>query len=148
MTACACGCGRTGPIHAPGLAPGLVQPCYKRWIRAGRPPGGPPPPLSMAEQNARMNAARLAALDPYDSEWAARRAAAEPERRATQAKIAAGGLGPGGGASDAEGIARLLHRVTDWAALAVVLAECADPRRTAVVTGMAARATEPRRDVA
>ena len=146
IAACACGCGRTGPIHAPGLAPGLVQPCYKRWIRAGRPPGGPPAPLSMAEQSARMNAARLAALDPYDSQWEARRAAAEPERRATQAKRVAGDLVRCVAARDAEGIARLCCKVTDWPALGVVLAECADPARTAVVTGRIQVATEPRKD--
>jgi hypothetical protein len=151
MTSCKCGCGRT-EIHAFGLA----QPCYKRWLRAGRPPSGPPAALSMAEQNERMNAARLAALDPYDSQWEARRAAAEPERRATQAKLAAGDLIRCVAARDAEGIARLMCKITldpgvhcaDWRALGVVLAECADPARTAVVTGMAARANEPRRDVA
>ena len=147
IAACACGCGRTGPIHAPDLAPGLVQPCYKRWLRAGRTASGAPAALSMAEQNVRMNAARLAALeDPYDSQWEARRLAAEPERRAGRAKLAAGDLVRCVAARDAEGIARLLRKVTDWPALGVVLAECADPARTAVVTGMAAKATEPRKD--
>src|ERR1019366_8835353 len=146
IAACACGCGRTGPIHAPGLAPGLVQPCYKRWIRAGRPSTGAPAALSMAEQNERMNAARLTALDPYDSQWEARRLAAEPERRAGRAKLAAADLVRCVAASDGEGIDRLLRKVTDWPALGVVLAECADPARTAVVTGMAAKATEPRKD--
>ena len=146
MTACKCGCGRT-EIHAYGLA----QPCYKRWHRAGRPASGAPAALSMAEQSERMNAARLARLaeqDPYDGEWETRRLAAEPERRATRAKLAAADLIRCVAASDAEGIARLVRRVSDWAALAVVLAECADPARTAVVTGIAARANEPREDVA
>ena len=108
----------------------------------------------MAEQNARMNAARLAALDPYDSEWEARRLAAEPERRAGRAKRVAADLVRCVAARDAEGIARLMSKITldpgvrcaDWRALGVVLAECADPARTAMVTGMAARATEPRKD--
>ena len=103
----------------------------------------------MAEQSARMNAARLAALeDPYDSEWEARRVAAEPERRNGKAKRVAGDLVRCVAARDAEGIARLCCKVTDWPALGVVLAECADPRRTAVVTGRVQVATEPRRDVA
>src|ERR1035438_10589817 len=85
IAVCKCGCGRT-EIHAFGLA----QPCYKRWLRAGRPASGAPAALSMAEQSARMNAARLAALeDPYDSQWEARRVAAEPERRAGGGESAA-----------------------------------------------------------
>ena len=141
---CKCGCGRT-VIHAFGLA----QPCYKRWLRSGRPASGAPAALSMAEQSARMNAARLAALeDPYDSEWEARRLAAEPERRAGKAKRVAADLVRCVAASDAEGIDRLLRKITDWPALGVVLAECADPARTAVVTGRIQVATEPRKDVA
>src|ERR1035441_835825 len=120
---CKCGCGRT-VIHAFGLA----QPCYKRWLRSGRPASGAPAALSMAEQNARMNAARLAALeDPYDSQWEARRLAAEPERRAGRAKLAAADLVRCVAARDAEGIDRLLRQITDWAGLGVGLAGGGEP---------------------
>lgn len=36
---CRC-CDRTGPL----IAHGWVKACYRRWQRAGKPAGGPPPP--------------------------------------------------------------------------------------------------------
>jgi hypothetical protein len=71
--------------------------------------------------------------DGYD----AAQDALEPERRIARAKPFAADFVRVVAASDAEGVRLLLHRVRDWAALVIVLAECADPGRTAVVTGQA-----------
>lgn len=48
---CTCrpGCGQTMATPG-GEAHGWALACYKRWQRAGRPPGGPPPPLPVGRQ--------------------------------------------------------------------------------------------------
>lgn len=43
-TVCTC-CGTEGVHHAFGW----IDPCYGRWIDAGRPPEGPPRPLTASE---------------------------------------------------------------------------------------------------
>lgn len=75
--------------------------------------------------------------DGWDLEWHA----GEPDRRADRARPLAAALVRCVAASDGHGVGVVLERVRrsgDWEALAVVLAECASPARTAVVTGMAA----------
>lgn len=120
---CGCACGR------PARTAGYASACYKRWLAAGKPETGPPAPLTQAE-TARRSA--LARSDPYDLEWLA----GEPERRVRRVRAQAAALVRCMAADDAEGIRILLQeRVTDWVALAVVLAECADPARTAIVCG-------------
>lgn len=135
--ACVDGCGR--PVHAQGMSAA----CHRRWDRAGRPASGPPPPLTPAERATRMNTARLGPADPYDQLWAQ----GEPERRAGRARNLAADLIRCVAASDAEGVRLLLHKVEDWFAFSVVLAECADPVRTAVVTGQLTQ-REEREDAA
>ena len=124
---CADGCGRKAHCQGYSMA------CYKRWLRAGRPEGGPPQPMTHAERTALSNSPHLAAVgyepDAYDLAWPA----LERERRALRVKPAAADLIRCVRARDAEGIRLLLHRVTDWHALAIILAECADPSRTAAV---------------
>ena len=124
---CGCGCGEPSSIR------GYSKRCYQRWHHNGFPEGGPRPPLTAAESGRRSGQARAPEPDPYDLQWLA----GEPERRARRAKWVAADLVRCVAADDAEGVRLLLHRVTDWPALAVVLAECADPYRTAVVTGSA-----------
>ena len=137
---CRCGCGRK--VHACGYASG----CYRRWVRQGRPASGPRPPMSTAERVALSSAWRVREpepepllLDAYDITWGAHQRAQQagpsPEERARRARGTAADLIRCVAASDAEGIRLLLHKVTDWPALAVVLAECASPDRAAVVTG-------------
>lgn len=60
--------------------------------------------------------------------------ALEPERRIARARPIAADLVRCVAARDAEGVRILLHRVRDWHAVAIVLAECAEPARTAAVT--------------
>ena len=128
----------------PAKARGYASACYQRWRAAGRPASGPPVPVSPQDAGYRSADARnrKSGLVVDDSDALSLaiagdirvRRAAEPERRATRAKGWASALVRCVAADDAEGIRLLLHRVTDWPALAVVLAECADPYRTAVVT--------------
>lgn len=73
--------------------------------------------------------------------------ALEPERRIARAKPLAADLARCVAADDAEGVRILLHRAADWVALVIVLAECAEPARTAAVTGAgASRRPAARRD--
>ena len=60
--------------------------------------------------------------------------ALEPERRIARAKPVAADLARCVAARDAAGVGILLRRVRDWEAVAIVLAECAEPGRTAIVT--------------
>jgi hypothetical protein len=60
--------------------------------------------------------------------------ALEPERRIARARPLAADLARCVAASDAEGVRILLAKTRDWYAVAIVLAECADPGRTAIVT--------------
>jgi hypothetical protein len=129
------------------------QACYRRWNRAGRPAGGPPPPMSperraaLGGQKFRENrrAADIAtaghpadgddapALEPdeYDLAWLA----GEPDRRAERVKPLARDWIRCVHQSDAGGLQILAGKVQDWPALAVVLAECASPERVLVATG-------------
>ena len=149
MTAivCSCGCGR------PAWCRGYARACYSRWIRNGRPESGPPPAVPGPERMARARAvmwargdAAPAVLPPdlYDLNWLA----GEPERRVTRVKGAAADLIRCVSASDAEGIRLLACKVRDWPALAVVLAECADLGRAAVVTGRPFLRSVPPEEVA
>ena len=54
QTVCACGCGL--PVFCKGYASG----CYKRWVNAGRPASGPPPPVPQAATTAAINALQQA----------------------------------------------------------------------------------------
>jgi hypothetical protein len=149
---CSCGCG------APAWCLGYARPCYARWARAGRPASGPPAPMSHAERTASAAAARMVKQarargeaepvilppDTYDLDWLA----GEPERRAERVKGAAMDLIRCVAASDAEGIRLLACKVRDWPALAVVLAECADLGRAAVVTGRPFLRSVPPEEVA
>jgi hypothetical protein len=147
-------CGKVRERRASGRiegSKGFCEACYCRARRAGFP-DVVPDAVSHAEQIARANMVRLGVLPPrdlppddYDLQWLA----GEPERRARRAKRIAADLVRCVAADDAEGVRLLLHRVDDWAALAVVLAECAEPHRTAVVCGsrsvtLAAPAIRPR----
>lgn len=67
-------------------------------------------------------------------------------RRLARARAAAADLIRCVAATDAQGVRILLHRVRDWPALAVVLAECAEPSRAAVVTGVTADEDEAQQD--
>lgn len=60
--------------------------------------------------------------------------ALEPERRIARARPLAADLARCVAARDAAGVGILLRKVRDWHAVAIVLAECADPGRTAIVT--------------
>lgn len=121
---CLCGCGGAAVIR------GCTKTCYKRWQRNSfLPESGPLPPMSNADRGLRSGTARTPGSDPYDVQWLA----GAPERRVRRAKRAAADLVRCVAADDAEGVRLLLHRVSDWHALAVVLAECAEPRRTALV---------------
>ena len=70
--------------------------------------------------------------------------ALEPERRIARAKPVAADLARCVAARDAAGVGILLRRVRDWEAVAIVLAECAEPERTAIVTGRQERQREER----
>lgn len=62
---CAC-CGREGKHHARGW----ILTCYKRWLRAGKPEEGPPPPLSLPEIGRMHSAAKAGRVEDY--EWLTR----------------------------------------------------------------------------
>jgi hypothetical protein len=157
---CAWNCGR--PVHR--LKWGKA--CYDRWTRAGRPAAGPPPPMPQAQRRAvqaRIQrgeapaaALALAASDTADRAEAGRRlraarliaegiaeerrraaARADPEARVARAKPVARDLIRAVALSDPGGVEAILARITDWAAIAVVLAECADPARAAAATAPA-----------
>jgi hypothetical protein len=103
--------------------------------------------MSATERNALARASRLARLeaaenapyepDDYDLAWAreiAARRDREPGRRIAAARGLAAALIRAVGAGDRQGIAVALRKArADWEALAIVLAECADPERAAVV---------------
>jgi hypothetical protein len=134
---CGCGCGRA--VHAAGYA----SACYRRWLNAGKPRTGPPPPMTAVDRNALAHASRAAQAaagdwepDDTDLEWQAQQRAwreSAPERRARSTAGIAVDLVRCVAADDAAGVRLLLHRVRDWPALAVVLAECCDPSRTFAV---------------
>lgn len=134
---CADGCGE------PAKTRGYSHRCYRRWHAAGFPEGGPRPPLAPGEAGRRSGRARAPEPDPYDVQWLA----GAPERRVRRAKLIAADLVRCVAADDAEGVRLLLHRATDWHALAVVLAECAEPRRTALVCATLALAEGKRPSV-
>ena len=142
---CPCGCGQPA-----GLRPqrGMRRSCYSRWLKLGKPGLPLPPALTTAQRlalaraakdaKARLKAAEDAPYEPDEDDlawarelWARRRD--EPENRAKRARSLAAALIRCTGTDDAEGIRLLLAKVRDWQALAVVLAECADPARTAIV---------------
>ena len=52
-----CGKPRRPRSGQPGYtgANGWCEPCYKRWLQAGRPPEGPPPPPSPSERTTKGN---------------------------------------------------------------------------------------------
>ncbi|MBA9003759.1 hypothetical protein [Thermomonospora cellulosilytica] len=50
---CRC-CGKTGQHGAHGW----IRSCYERWLKAGRPQEGPPPPMPLEEIRARSVQAR------------------------------------------------------------------------------------------
>jgi hypothetical protein len=122
------------------------RPCWTRWMRAGYPETGPPPPVPVAESARRATAARQAnrrARDPddpdgYETRWAT---ALEPQRRIKRATPAACDLARCVAVRDAQGVARLLARYRDrHPALLIVLASTANP----VLARMVARqAPEP-----
>jgi hypothetical protein len=62
---CAC-CGRKG-YHK---GRGWIVACYKRWLRAGKPAGGPPPPMSRSEIGRRRSSAAAGRREDY--EWLTR----------------------------------------------------------------------------
>jgi hypothetical protein len=117
------------PCGQPHHANGFCQACNSRWSRAGRPGTGPPPPMSAADKGALSSAAKA---DPYDLQWIA----GAGERRVMRVRRQAAHMVQVVQARDAAGFARLLEKVTDPDALYVVLAECADPARTTIVTGV------------
>lgn len=138
---CACpqDCGKPA---APGRR-GYSEACHSRWLRAGKPEGGPPPPLGMAERMAIARAARPVTRPPdtYEAQWYA----GEPERKVGRARPLAAALARCVAARDAHGVELVLHKLVTWedmAALAVVLAECASPERTAAVTGTGAAGSD------
>ena len=61
-----CGEPRKPRANQPGYkgANGWCEACYKRWLQAGRPPEGPPPPLSPSEKTTKGNNTRRAAKEP------------------------------------------------------------------------------------
>ena len=143
---CACGCSQPA-----GLRPqrGMRRSCYSRWLKLGKPGLPLPPALTTAQRlalaraakdaKARLKAAEDAPYEPDEDDlawarelWARRRD--EPENRAKRARPLAAALIRCVGSDDAAGIDLLLSKVRDWKALTVILAECADPARTAIVT--------------
>ena len=130
---CRCGCGEPATVR------GCSKRCYDRWHYAGFPEGGPRPPLAPAECGRRSGAARTPEPDPYDLQWLA----GEPERRIARTRGQAADLVRVVAARDGGGVSRLLEKITDHDALLILLAECADPYRTAVVTGRAPLAAVP-----
>jgi hypothetical protein len=59
---CACKCGQPGTYAAHDW----IYPCYKRWLRAGRPAEGPPAPrVAPAAAYAPVRAHALARLEDY-----------------------------------------------------------------------------------
>ena len=129
---CKCGCGQ------PATTKGYCDASYARWRRAGFPEGGPRPPLSRAECGLRSAVARAPGPDDYDLRWAA----AGPERRVNRVRRQAAHLIRCVAARDGAGVARLLEKVRDAEALLIVLAECCDPARAAVVCGPLMAAAE------
>jgi hypothetical protein len=109
------------PVHARGLC----RPCYKKAHSKGFT--GPPPP----------RAAKPSALadDTYDTNWAAGR----NERRIKAVKPLAAALVWSAHRRDASGVRVCLERAArdkSWHELCVVLAECAEPGRAGIVTGI------------
>jgi len=87
--------------------------------------------MTGAERAARRSQVRraLEAVDTYELEWQA----SMPQRRIRWEAPRAAALVRTVGASDAAGTDVVLRKVSDWQALAILLAECADPARTAAV---------------
>lgn len=139
---CVDGCGR--PVLYPNLR--MSKACYIRWVKAGRPAAGPPPPLPPQEAGARSAMSRgfelkdstpvpdLEVLPPdaYDIAWA-RKARARREREPEQRADRMIGLACRWVACvrnrDMHGVSLILQRLSaaDKDTLLAVLAETADP---------------------
>jgi hypothetical protein len=140
---CACNeqCGR------PAVRRGYSDACARRWIKAGCPDTGPLPPMRGNWSDAARAASAASrgvtlkdgdgSSDPYDLQWAA----GAPERHITGARPRAAALAACVGARDALGVQHLANRMASWdelMAVALVLAECADPVKVAAVCGTVA----------
>jgi hypothetical protein len=125
MNACACKqrCGRPAKRH------GLSEACARRWVRAGRPEGGPPPPMTRKETLARAQAAKRPVDDGiYKLLWDAddaeitRWAAVDPKLRRARALAVLPQLVQMVAVGDRQGVEILLSRQTDWGALLIMAA--------------------------
>ena len=136
MNLCKCGCDQ--PLDV-GARQGYAGACYRRWIRAGRPESGPPPPMSSKAISEAAIAAKLDArdpgpyvADPYDLEQARlrrQRQEAWPEMLGVRSIVRACRIVPVVRARDAHGVHVFLRRLNqeDLYGLVVALAETADP---------------------
>ncbi|MGO8957224.1 MAG: hypothetical protein ACLQFR_07635 [Streptosporangiaceae bacterium] len=118
---CACGCGQPATRST-----GHANPCYRRWIKAGRPETGPPPPLSTAARNRQRAAAQASALTAlaerrHDDDGTAAARERRQRKADRQARAQAAALARCLAAGDRKGVRELRLRAADWDAVLALL---------------------------
>jgi hypothetical protein len=131
VCACSWGCGR--PVYRCRYG----RCCYRRWCQAGRPETGPPQPkrATLAELAAAAEVAAVPLLAAAQRRGVATRSLARDWIRCARW-------------GDEHGLDLLAAAVTDWRALAEVLAQCASPERALILTAPARLVSEGRTHVA
>lgn len=124
---CAAGCG--SPFDSQPSRRGWCNACYQRWLRAGKPESGPP------DRTRQPRAAAPPAATPADlaeARWARERLETEPQRRVEALIGLACDLARTVQARDNSGRQKVLEKLSgmpreNLVALAMLLADCADP---------------------
>jgi hypothetical protein len=131
---CAPWCGRRASARGPGETI-LSKSCRRRWVTAGCPEQ--PVPAAQPEDAPPPAASPIPGWDePDPGEIAARWGWVDPEvRRARAARAAVDLVRCVQGVPDRMGTEMVMDRFTDWGALAVLLAWCADLEKVAALAG-------------
>jgi hypothetical protein len=125
---CTDDCDRPASCNGPGGVV-LSDACWQRWRRAGKPAVVPPPRLPRVPEDGSWD-------EPDPGEIAARWGWVDPEvRRARAARAAVDLVRCVQGVPDRMGTELVMDRCTDWGALAVLLAWCADLEKVAALAG-------------
>lgn len=131
---CSDGCGRPATRKGPDAAPDLSEACYRRWMRAGCPPDGPPPPTIYHPRRAAPVTVKpvAPASDLAEARWARERLESEPQRRVERLIGLACALAQTVQARDNAGKESVLEKIrrltdTDREVVMLLLADCSDP---------------------